>query len=111
MCDTARTPVTRPRWGALYGPTLPSLAALAVVEMAAPPNAVRTILRFALAVGMVGGMAWWVHSNRAAVDLQDWCDCAGRTMTIRVIESHRPAPDPHVPVRDRIEEEYELARR
>jgi hypothetical protein len=91
MCDT--TPIAaRPRWGALYGATLPPLATLAVVEMASPPNVVRTILRFALALGTLGGMALWVHSNRAAVDLQGWCDCAGRTMTIRVIESHRPAP-------------------
>ena len=113
MCDTTPPTVTRPRWGALYGATLPPLATLAVVEMAGPPNAVRTILRFVLALGALGGMALWVRSNRAAVDLQEWCDCAGRTMTIRVIESHRPAPpiDRDMPVRDPVEAEHELARR
>ncbi|PYM26198.1 MAG: hypothetical protein DMD78_04740 [Candidatus Rokuibacteriota bacterium] len=87
------------------------MAALAAVEMASPPNAVRTILRFALALGTLGGMALWVHSNRAAVDLQDWCDCAGRTMTIRVIESHRPAGPTDPPVPEWAEHQYEVAGR
>ena len=111
MCDTTPVAATRPRWGALYGATLPPLAALAVVEMASPPNVVRTILRFALALGTLGGMALWVHSNRAAVDLQDWCDCAGRTMTIRVIESRRPAPPLDSPAPEVIEDAYEVAGR
>src|SRR5882724_12629245 len=106
MCDTTPPTVTRPRWGALYCATLPPLATLAVVEMAGPPNAVRTILRFVLALGTLGGMALWVRANRAAVDLQDWCDCAGRTMTVRVIESRRPVPppDPLVPAPEPVED-------
>jgi len=110
MCDT--TPAaTRPRWGALYGATLPPLATLAIVEIASPPNVVRTILRFALALGALGGMALWVHANRAAVDLQDWCDCAGRTMTIRVIESRGPAGPTDPPVPEWAEPPYEVASR
>ena len=63
------------------------------------------------ALGTLGGMALWVHSNRAAVDLQDWCDCAGRTMTIRVIESHRPAGPTDPPVPEWAEHQYEVAGR
>jgi hypothetical protein len=27
-------------------------------------------------------MAAWLRANRAAFDLQDWCDCAGQQMTV-----------------------------
>ena len=113
MCETARTAVGSPRWGALYGVTVPPLATLAVIEMASPPNPVRTLLRCALALGTFAGMALWVRTNRAAFDLQDWCDCAGRTMTVRVIESHRPAPPPDLdaPAPEWVEPEYETAGR
>ncbi len=114
MCETAVSSIPRPRWGLLYGATFPQLAALAVVEAASPPNAVRTALRCVLALGAFAGMAAWVRSNRAAFDLQDWCDCAGQKVTVRVIESRRAAPpalppDPERPAPDWAEEEYEVA--
>ena len=90
MCDTPRAVVSRPRWGALYGATVPPLVALAVVEVAAPPNVARTALRLLLGLGAFAGMALWVRSSRAAFDLADWCDCAGRTLTVRVIHSRPP---------------------
>jgi hypothetical protein len=113
MCDTSRAAVSRPRWGTLYGATLPQLTALAVVEISSPSNPLRTVLRFALGLGVFAGMAVWLRANRAAVDLQDWCDCAGRTMTVRVIESRRPVASPRpVPlVRPALEEDQELAHR
>jgi hypothetical protein len=90
MCERPSRSIGRPRWGWLYGVTLPPLAALAVVEAATPPNVLRTVLRYALALTAVAGMALWLRANRAAFDLQDWCDCAGATVTVRVIESRRP---------------------
>jgi hypothetical protein len=70
------------------------LAVLAVTEAAGPSTAVRTLARCALALSAFVAMAWWVRVNRAALDLEQWCDCAGRTITVRAIESHRPAALP-----------------
>jgi hypothetical protein len=78
----------------LYGLVLSQLAALAVVELSGPPNALRLTLRWGLALGALVTMAAWIGRNRAAIDLQDWCQCAPQTVTIRVIESRRPVPAP-----------------
>jgi hypothetical protein len=96
MCETPSPTVGRPRWGWLYGATLAPLAALAAVEIATPPNVVRTVLRSALALVALAGMALWIRASRAAFDLRDWCACAPGTITVRVIESRRPAA-PDVP--------------
>lgn len=94
MCATSPQAIGRPRWGWLYGTVLPPLAGLAVVEVTGPPNLVRTLLRSVLALTALVGMALWAHANRAAFDLQEWCDCAASMITVRVIESHRPATEP-----------------
>jgi hypothetical protein len=94
MCATSPRAIGRPRWGWLYGTVLPPLAGLAVVEAAGPPNLVRTLLRSVLALAALVGMALWVRANRAAFDLQEWCDCASSTITVRVIESRRAAIEP-----------------
>lgn len=94
MCDTPRPPgptIVRPRWALLYGAAFSPLAALAVVEIATPPNVVRTLLRFLFGIGAFVGMAVWVRASRTALDMLDWCGCAGATVSIRVIESRRPA--------------------
>ena len=112
MCATVSAKVSRPGWGALYGATLPQLTALAVAEMSSPPHPLRTVLRFLLGLGTFVGMAVWLRANRAAIDLQDWCDCAGRQMTVRVIESRRPAPASAPAVSGAVvEEELEPAQR
>jgi len=104
-----------PRWGVLYAGTLPQLAALGAVEAAHSPHLVRMALRCLLAVGVFATISIWLRTNRPALDLQDWCDCAGAQMTIRVIES-RP-PQPAVPVAEplvvaaALEQEYELTGR
>jgi hypothetical protein len=100
----------------LYGVVCPPLAMLGIVEVAAPSAPVRTLLRLALVLGAVAAMAVWVRANRAALDLQDWCECAASTITVRVIESQRPsAPpraDPFPASPAWVEEgEYEVARR
>jgi hypothetical protein len=94
MCDRAtgsRRVSSHPRWAALYAVTLPQLIALAVVEAAGSPNTTRILTGCALVIGTFVGIAWWLRVNRAAFDLQQWCECAPRTIIVRVIESRRPA--------------------
>jgi hypothetical protein len=97
VCVTIRPdspPMAQPRWGLLYGATLCPLAALAIVEVAAPPNPLRTALRAVLTLATFATMGAWVWSSRAVLDLQDWCPCAPATISVRVIESSRPRLDP-----------------
>ena len=115
VSGTRASTAGRPRWGLLYGLVVPQLVGLALVELGGPPSALRIALRYAVAVGTFVAMAAWVHASRAAFDLQEWCDCAGQAMTVRVIESRRPVtPAPPRPtpvvVRPTVEEEYELTR-
>src|SRR5262245_53572466 len=103
MCDTVtsvREAASHPRWLGLYAVTLPQLAALAAVEVAGPPSTVRALARCVLVLGTFVGMGWWVWASRAALDLEQWCECASRTVTVRVIESRRP--EPPVPIRARV---------
>ncbi len=97
MCDLsshASRPGRQPRWGLLYGVTLPPLLALTTVEALAPPAAARTVLRYVLALAVIAGMAAWLRANRHVLDLAQWCECASATVTVRVIESRRPGlPD------------------
>jgi hypothetical protein len=93
MCQRGvleRSTVARPRWSLLYGVVASPLAALLIVEAATPSAVARTVLRCALALATFVGMAAWVWSSRAALDLQDWCSCAAATISVRVIESERP---------------------
>jgi hypothetical protein len=102
----------RPRWGRLYGVTLSGLAALAVVEVGGPRGLPRAILRVVLALAVFAANAVWIRANRAALDLQEWCDCASQSVTVRVISSRpvtQPA-EPSPPEPQRIEA-YEVAAR
>jgi hypothetical protein len=90
MCEaSARMPRRgqRPRWCALYGAGLLPLAALAVVEAVSPAGALRMALRCTCTTGAFALLALWIRSNRAALDLQQWCACAPATVTVRVVES------------------------
>jgi threonine dehydrogenase-like Zn-dependent dehydrogenase len=96
MCETSPRPArgsasSRPRWGVLYAVTLPQLTALAVIEASQASHPLRTALRCTAALGVFVAMGVWVHASRAAFDLQNWCDCAGERMTVRMIHSQRPA--------------------
>jgi hypothetical protein len=116
MCDgtepSART-IPRPRWALLHAIVLSPLAALAIVELTAPANPLRMLLRGLFTVGIFAGMAGWLRCNRPAFDLQSWCACAPGTITIRVIESPRaaPSPAPREPAPGRHDEERELVLR
>ena len=78
-----------------------------------------TIVAMAISLWLLGialaGMALWLRANRVAVDLQEWCDCAGTTVAVRVIESRRPAVadgmDHRQPVPAWADAERELATR
>jgi hypothetical protein len=121
MCDTTSegargSVVVRPRWGLLYGTALPQLAALGALEVVQSPHAIRIALRCLLALGVFATMSVWLRANRPAFDLQNWCDCAGDRMTIRVIDSRRlqPVASPRAhpaTVPAEVEEEYEVAAR
>ena len=119
MCDANSralgTSAIRPRWGLLYATALPQVAGLVVVEAVHPTVAVRVTLRLLLALGIFATMSMWIRANRPAIDLQDWCDCAGQRMTIRVIESRRPLALPPVEPAPLVSvsagEEYELTAR
>lgn len=108
MCDAVsddRQPMSHPRWLRLYAVTLIQLAAFAVVELAGFSAPVRTALRCLMTIGLFVGMGLWVHANRAAMNLEQWCDCASRTIAVRVIQSRRseqPRPIPP-PVAEPIE--------
>src|SRR5216117_153524 len=89
MCDLtsrnerARTPM-RPRWGRLYTLAILLLAALGAVEVAAFPEPIETVAQCGLVLGGVAAMTRWARRNRAALDQQDWCACAGAQVTARV---------------------------
>ena len=109
--------VAAPRWGLLYAGTLPQLAALGVIEAAHSPQLLRMTLRCLIALSVFATMSVWLRTNRPALDLQNWCDCAGAQMTVRVIASLPPKPVARpleltaiaaAPVE---EQEYELAGR
>jgi hypothetical protein len=75
------------------------IAAPTAIDVAAPVIA-RAALETAVAAAAFAAMALWVRWNRAALDRQDWCACAGAKTTIRVITSRRAetiAP-PAIPV-------------
>jgi len=107
----------RPRWGLLYGAIVSQLTMLAFTEVGWPPSAMRLAVRYVVAIGTFVAMAAWAHASRAAFDLRNWCECASRTMTVRVVESRashpalvvtspsRPSPTPA------LVEEYEVAAR
>lgn len=102
------TTIARPRWAALYGIVTFGLAALALAEIAAGAF-VRPALESVLAAAAFVSVALWLRGNRAALDQQDWCECAADTLTVRVIPSRRPEPirstPPRVPDVLRVEDD------
>jgi hypothetical protein len=97
MCDVTErsggSPTTsRPQWGTLYAIVVLMLATLTAVEIAVSPGFTERALECGLVLGGFGAMAVWTRRNRAALDGQDWCVCAGAKVTMRVIGSRRPEP-------------------
>jgi hypothetical protein len=114
MCEqpAAASTTTRPRWSLLYGAGFSAVAALAVLELVTSPGGLRTGLRCAIALAAFFTLAAWVRANRAALDLQGWCDCAPGMIAIHVIESSkrtaRVASVPPYLTRTSIENEHDV---
>jgi hypothetical protein len=84
--------IPRPQWGRLYVQVSSVLAALAVVERIVAPGLFETALECGLVAAGIGAIVLWTRRNCVALDRQDWCDCAGAKVTVRVIPSRRPGP-------------------
>jgi hypothetical protein len=95
MCESNRilrraaATIPRPRWARLYGIAFAGLATLTIANVALPDVA-QPPLDGLITVAVFVAFALWVRGNRAALDQQDWCECAADTLTVRVIPSRRP---------------------
>ena len=74
------------------------MAALAVTEIVAAA-VVRPALESVVGAAAFVAIAVWLRRNRAALDQQEWCECAAETLTVRVIPSRRPDPIRSMPPR------------
>ncbi|MBI2159490.1 MAG: hypothetical protein HYU25_03700 [Candidatus Rokubacteria bacterium] len=95
MGDAGATAATRPRprWRRLYAIALLAVAAFALAELAVRAPALRIALECAIAVAASGATLRWIRANRVALDLLEWCDCAAKTITVRVILSRPARPE------------------
>jgi hypothetical protein len=73
--------------------------ALLVSSEVLAPGLLRTSVRGVLSLAVFGAMVLWVRLNRAALEAQEWCDCAGAKTTVRVIPSRRRLEPSVVPGR------------
>lgn len=94
MCEGRLPALPRPRWARLHGILLVSATALFLIETRLSAPALRVTLESVTAALLFIAMAWWVRANRAALDLREWCACAGARVTVRVIESAPPCAAP-----------------
>ena len=110
MCDvkagSGRT-APAPKWLLLYGVALLMVAGVMGIDAASSLGAVRPVLEVILAGVGFASMTLWIRSNRAALDLQSWCECASTKTVMRIVPSRRPAsfrvgaaPPPGTPVRE-----------
>jgi hypothetical protein len=84
----------RPKWTALYSIVVLGTALVVAVEMFAAVGSARRALGWGIMVVAALAIAVWVRLNRVSLEAEDWCACAGKRMTIRVIPSTlRPAPN------------------
>jgi hypothetical protein len=99
VCDgSARQRWARPRWRALYAIVTAAAVAAAITRAALSASLVRAALLVTIPALTGVALAVWIATNRVALDLADWCDCAERTVRVRVIDASVPAP-PAVPTR------------
>ena len=94
----AGTTIPRPRWARLYAIAFVGVAALAIGNVAVPDGA-RSPIDALVTGGLFVAFALWIRGNRAALDQQDWCECAADTLTVRVISSRRPDLGRSIPPR------------
>jgi len=74
--------------------------ATALTRAALSASLVRAAMLVAIPALAAVALAAWVLTNRVALDLTEWCDCAGRTVRVRIVATPAPptprptAPDP-----------------
>lgn len=85
MCATNTTP-TRVRWAGLYAIVLAAFAATSFVATSLPAGSAVGITVAIFAVAGIGMMRY-LATQRVALDLSDWCDCAASMLTIRIVPS------------------------
>jgi hypothetical protein len=101
MCDSgvgSKARGVRPGWGALYGLILATVTVLAGVEASGAPEGARMPLDCGIVLAGFAVTRLWVGRNRAALDLQEWCVCASKRVTVREIPSRRATRPRPVPV-------------
>src|SRR5438876_12100488 len=99
VCDGVARPsesrtIPHPAWGRLYGIGSMVLVTMVTGEAVMAPGTELWMLRAGLFIAGFTGIAMWRRRNRAALDLENWCDCAGKTVTVRIVPSRRPEPRP-----------------
>lgn len=89
MCKTPLATVPRPRWRGLYLRMLVAAGAGVLTTLAPLAPAPRTGLACVIVTLAAVAALGWLRANAAALDQAAWCDCAARTLRIRVVA---PAP-------------------
>jgi len=89
VCDGKRSPTSTPlpRWGRLYTSVLLGLVTFAVVELRVAASPFKIGLEAGIVAGVWGVAAMWGRANRVARDLDEWCECGRRGLTVRVIDT------------------------
>ena len=97
MCDArpASAARPRPRWRRLYASGAFAVVAFALTELSVRAPSLRIALECVLAVAAWGATVVWIRANRVALDQLEWCDCAAKTITVRVIVSRPARPLDH----------------
>jgi hypothetical protein len=72
----------RPTWWKLYASVAPAPGLFVLVEIVAPPGAVRTVLQTIAVLILVATMTLWVRLNRVALELQGRRDGGWREVRI-----------------------------
>lgn len=91
MCATTTRP-PRVRWGGLYAVVLSAFVAAITIAVVSPPALWRIGVTVVVFIAAGIGMMRCLATQRLALDLSEWCDCAKSTVTMRIVESAEAAP-------------------
>ena len=91
MCATKTRP-QRIRWGGLYAVVLSAFTAATTIAVVSPPGPWR--IGVTLVVFSAAGIAIMkcLATQRLALDLSEWCECAKSTVTMRIVDASEAAP-------------------
>jgi hypothetical protein len=80
-----KTRQLQPRWGRLYAIVAGGAFGTALARSGLPVSPLRAAALVAIPALVALALAWWAATNRVALELIGWCDCAGGTVTVRVV--------------------------